>query len=111
MGLGYQVLEAPGPGEARSLAGSYPGQIDLLLSDVVMPGMQGPELAKQILEIRPGIKILYSSGFTQDAKITQSEGVGYLPKPYTLDALARAVRSVLDNERLWVEAGADATEE
>ena len=111
MHLGYQVLEAPGPGEARSLAGSYPGQIDLLLSDVVMPGMQGPELASQILEIRPEIKILYSSGFTQDAKITQSEGVGYLPKPYTLDALARAVRSVLDNERVWAEAGADATEE
>ena len=94
--LGYQVLEAPGPAEARAIAGSYPASIDLLLTDVVMPGTQGPELAAQIRELRPSIRILYTSGFTQDARITQDDVTGYLPKPYSRDDLAVAIRQLLD---------------
>jgi CheY-like chemotaxis protein len=98
MDLGYAVLEASKASDALALAGSYPGKIELLLSDIVMPGMQGPDMARRVMELRPGIRVLYSSGFTQDASVGRGDGSsGYLPKPYTRETLARSVRGVLDN--------------
>jgi two-component system cell cycle sensor histidine kinase/response regulator CckA len=96
-GLGYRVLEASGGAEALELALSYAGPIDILVTDVVMTGMQGPELVADLARIRPETKALLCSGFPGAA----STGVGALPdlpllnKPYTRESLAMAVQEVL----------------
>lgn len=96
-GLGYTVLEASSGAEALSVVGSFEGSIDLLLSDVVMPGMQGPELARRLSELRPGLRVLYCSGFHQNPAATDgASGSAYLAKPYSRESLARAVRASLD---------------
>jgi PAS domain S-box-containing protein len=95
--LGYSVLEASSGADALSLAGAYPGRIDLLMSDVVMPGLQGPEVAERLRELRPGIRIVFSSGFTGSTTLgADGSSDGFLPKPYTRETLAREVRRVLD---------------
>jgi signal transduction histidine kinase len=96
--FGYTVLEAEGPVEALRLASEHPGPIDLLLSDVIMPGMRGPELAQQILGKRPGIKILLMSGYVDDAGLHAMSGLSdaaMIAKPFTHEELARKVREVL----------------
>jgi two-component system cell cycle sensor histidine kinase/response regulator CckA len=97
-GLGYNVLEAPDGAGALVLAGSFAGSIDLLLTDVVMPGMQGPELSRKLREMRPGVRTLYCSGFAGDAVLGREDGSrgALLGKPYTRDDLAQAVRTALD---------------
>jgi PAS domain S-box-containing protein len=97
---GYIVLEAPGGAAALALVAAHPGPIDLLVTDVVMPGLQGHQLGKQLRDIRPGLRVLYVSGFTESSVVDQGvvgEGIAFLPKPYTVDALGRAVRLALDN--------------
>jgi CheY-like chemotaxis protein len=97
---GYIVLEAPGGAAALALVAAHPGPIDLLVTDVVMPGLQGHQLGKQLSDIRPGLRVLYVSGFTESSVVDQGvvgEGIAFLPKPYTVDALGRAVRLALDN--------------
>jgi PAS domain S-box-containing protein len=96
---GYLVLEASGGAAALALVATHPGPIDLLVTDVVMPGLQGHQLGKQLSDIRPGLRVLYVSGFTESSVVDQGvvgEGIAFLPKPYTVDALGRAVRLVLD---------------
>jgi PAS domain S-box-containing protein len=96
---GYIVLEAPGGAAALALVAAHPGPIDLLVTDVVMPGLQGHQLAERLSDIRPGLRVLYVSGFTESSVVDQGvvgEGIAFLPKPYTVDALGRAVRLVLD---------------
>jgi two-component system cell cycle sensor histidine kinase/response regulator CckA len=96
---GYHVLEAAGGAEALELARSYCGEIHLLMTDVVMPGISGRELAQQLLDIRPGMKVLYMSGYTDDTVIERGildRGVVLLQKPFTRRGLARKVRELLD---------------
>jgi CheY-like chemotaxis protein len=95
------VLAAHDPDESIGLTAQHTGDIDLLITDVVMPGMGGAELADQIAQSRPLTKILYMSGYTEDA-ITHrgvvSSDVAFLQKPFTPSALAAKVRELLDAE-------------
>jgi PAS domain S-box-containing protein len=96
---GYTVLEASGAAGAAQLAESHPGSIHLLLTDVVMPGRSGREVADALRTHRPGVKVLYMSGYTDDAVVRH--GVleatnAFLQKPFTPLGLARKVREVLD---------------
>ena len=99
--LGYRVLAAATPSTALQQAKRHPGKIDLLLSDVVMPELNGCELAQQITRLRPGIRCLFMSGYTADF-ITDHElsqaTVHFLAKPFSLSALAEKVRLVLDHQ-------------
>ena len=98
-GNGYHVLEAIEGREAMRVSEHYGGPIHLLLTDVVMPGMSGCELVKTLAPLRPEMKVLYMSGYTDDA-ITGHGNLGrgstFLQKPFTLDCLARKVRGALD---------------
>jgi len=95
---GYQVLEAEN-GEAGMVAAArHQGKIDLVITDVVMPGMGGREMVKRLIESRPGTKVLYLSGYTEDAIVSDGsieKGTAFLQKPFTLQSLSRKVREVL----------------
>ena len=99
---GYLVMEAPDGIQGMKVAESFEGKIDILITDVAMPGMSGHELAKRVAASRPGIKILFLSGYTEDAIIHEGvldPGTAFLQKPFTLQALARKVREVLHGEQ------------
>jgi PAS domain S-box-containing protein len=97
---GYRVLEAANPGEALLHAERYAGPIHLLLTDVVMPGMTGPELAARIKPLRPAMVVVFMSGYSERAIADRLELAGtYLPKPFSPEALATKVRSVLGSPR------------
>jgi YesN/AraC family two-component response regulator len=96
---GYRVLEAENAALALALARAHQGTIHLLLADVVMPGGSGRDLARQLAEVRPETRVLYVSGYTDDAIVHHGmlePGLNFLPKPFTPAALARKVRDVLD---------------
>ncbi len=98
---GYAVMEAHDGVSGLRVAEEFKSKIDILITDVVMPGMSGRELAKRITAVRPGIKVLYLSGYTEDAIIHEGVlevGTAFLQKPFTLQALARKVREVLMGE-------------
>ena len=95
---GYKVLEAAHGRAAIELAGQHPGTIDLLLTDVIMPGMTGKELAVALSLIRPDMKVLFISGYSGDVIAKRGvldDDVAYLPKPFTPSVLAAKVREVL----------------
>jgi two-component system, cell cycle sensor histidine kinase and response regulator CckA len=95
----YTVLVAGTPGEALEIAAQYEGRIDLLLTDVVLPGQTGPRLAEILLRERPGLPVLYMSGYTDDAIVRNgqlSPDTEFLAKPFTPDTLHRRVRQILD---------------
>jgi CheY-like chemotaxis protein len=99
---GYQVLSAPSGADALQAAARQNGRVDLLLTDVVMPGMTGPELARQFGRQFPGIPILYMSGYTDDAlgkHGVRGKAARVLQKPFTHDSLARAVQEALKPAR------------
>jgi len=95
---GYTVLLAESPDAAEQIAGSYPGPIHLMLTDVVMPGMRGPELAERLLRLRPDLRVLYMSGYTDNAIAHHrflDAGTEFLQKPFTPLALMQKIREVL----------------
>lgn len=98
---GYQVLTANTPVEAIRLVEDYPGDIDLLMTDVVMPEMNGRDLAKRILSFYPSIKCLFTSGYTANVIAHHGvldEGVHFLQKPFSLKDLTVKVRAALENQ-------------
>jgi len=100
--LDYQVSTAHDGPSALELSARHGGGIDILVTDVVMPGMSGRELAERLAPERPSMRVLYTSGYTDDAMVRQgvlSAGVAFLQKPFVPDTLARKVREVLDGEQ------------
>ena len=98
--LGYSVLSAPTPGEAISLAQDHNGEIDLVVTDVVMPEMNGRDLVKNLLSRYPNLKHLFMSGYTSDVIAHHGvldEGVNFIQKPFTLDDLVPKIREALDS--------------
>jgi hypothetical protein len=96
---GYLVLQASSAEDAQSICKAHGDQIHLLLTDVVMPHISGPELAKRLLELRPQMKVLCMSGYTDDSIIRHGvyeDRLAFLDKPFTPDSLTLKVRQVLD---------------
>ncbi len=98
---GYKVIEAASGREALRLWDEHKNEIDLVLTDVIMPQMSGPEMANKLKAAHPGLKVIYMSGYAGDviAKHGVSEAsTDFIHKPFTLEVLARKVRSVLDQK-------------
>jgi signal transduction histidine kinase len=96
---GYSVLEASNPSAAIQVCQSHAGLIDALLTDIVMPQMNGKRLSELLLPQRPGMKVLFMSGYTDDAIIRQGileRGISFIQKPFTPAGLAEKLRGVLD---------------
>ena len=98
---GYTVLAASTPGEAMRLAGEHAGEIHLLITDVVMPGMNGRDLAEKLMALNPHLKRLFMSGYTADVVAplgVVEEGVYFIQKPFLAQNLASKVREVLEGK-------------
>ncbi len=97
-GQGYRVLPAHHADQALEIVQLHRGPLDLLLTDVVMPGWNGPRLATAVCQLRPSIRVLYMSGFIDPQRALGGDGIDrpHLQKPFTLIDLAQRVRSVLD---------------
>src|SRR5690606_29202986 len=96
--LGYGVVHARDAAQALEILAAQP-RVDLLFTDIVMPGMDGRRLADRARESRPGLKVLYTTGYTRNAVVHNGvldPGVRFLPKPFTLDQLAATIRAALD---------------
>jgi DNA-binding response OmpR family regulator len=96
--LGYRVLTASHPDDGLALGDEHAEQIDLVLTDVVMPGMNGPEMAKQLVFRHPTLRVLYLSGYDRDTLGplgVPEEGPDFLKKPFTMDALVKRVSGAL----------------
>ena len=99
--LGYNLLTASTPGEAIRLAEEYPGEIHLLMTDVVMPEMNGRDLAKKMLSLYPRLKSLFMSGYTADVIAHHGvldEDVHFIQKPFSRKDIAANVREALDQK-------------
>jgi CheY-like chemotaxis protein len=98
---GYAVLDAPHPAAALTLCAERNAPIDLVVTDVVMPGMNGRELIEQLRLGQPGLRVLFTSGYNADAAVRRgviASEVEYLTKPFTPQALLESVRRVLDSK-------------
>jgi two-component system, cell cycle sensor histidine kinase and response regulator CckA len=96
---GYTVLEAGAGADAVRTVDTHPGPVDLLVTDVVMPDLGGRDLADAVRTRRPGVKVLYVSGYTDDAVVrhgVEAATDAFLQKPFTPLTLARKIRAVLD---------------
>lgn len=99
-GCGYTVLDSGNPLEAIRIADQHKGVLPLLITDVVMPGLSGPALAKRLTATRPEIRVLYASGYADDAVFPHGKlgaNCAFLEKPFTRDDLMRKVRELLDS--------------
>ena len=98
--LGYHVLAASNPGDALRLARTRKDRIDLLITDVIMPEMNGRELAEKMLVLFPGLKVLFMSGYTADVIARRGileEGVHFIQKPFSYREVAKKVRGAMDD--------------
>ncbi len=105
--MGYTVLAASEPAEALRISPEHSGIIDLLVTDVVMPGMSGRQLADRLTAERPGLKVMFMSGYTDNAIVHHGvlePGTAFVQKPFTPDSLTRKVRETLDSARPRAEA-------
>jgi two-component system, cell cycle sensor histidine kinase and response regulator CckA len=96
--FGYSVLPAAGGDEALELAREHPDEIELLLTDIMMPGRNGVEVAQEIVEVRPHIRVFYMSGYADQDLVRQGllkPGTRFLQKPFTPQELAERVREIL----------------
>jgi CheY-like chemotaxis protein len=103
---GYAVLQAADGPSALELLRRHSDPVELLVTDVVMPGMSGPEVAKAVTSMRPGTHVLYISGYTDQAighHGVLEPGIAFLQKPFSADELARKVRAVLDGSTISVD--------
>jgi two-component system cell cycle sensor histidine kinase/response regulator CckA len=100
---GYRVLSAESGEEALRVDAGHDGAIDLLITDVFMADLRGPELAKQLLKLRPGLAVLFMSGYTDEALdghgMQQETKIDFIQKPFSPRALAAKVRDMLDRPR------------
>ncbi len=99
--LGYRVLYASTPSEAIRVAEQWPNPIHLLLSDVILPEMTGPDLARHVLDRHPELRCLYMSGYSGDilsCRGVNREGFGFIQKPFTLSSIAKKIREVLHGD-------------
>ena len=97
--LGYKVLAVSSPEEAVELAAGYTDRIHLLMTDVIMPGMNGRELANKLLSTHPHLKGLFMSGYTADVIADHGvldQGVNFIQKPFNIKDLATVIRDILD---------------
>jgi PAS domain S-box-containing protein len=104
---GYRVLQAADGPSALAASRAYQGELHLLVTDVVMPGMNGRELAERLAAERPGLRVLYVSGYTEHAVVRHGvleKGIAFLSKPFDLRDLTRTVREVLDSGGVGREA-------
>src|SRR5204862_2149088 len=98
---GYKVLEAKSGEAALELIQTADGPIDLLITDVVMPNMDGPALVREVREIHPDMKVIFISGYTEDAfrqRLDTDSDIHFLPKPFSLKQLAGKVKEVISGE-------------
>jgi CheY-like chemotaxis protein len=96
--FGYDVHAASGPKEALALADEDLRSFDVLMTDVVMPGMTGPDLAEKVVAIHPSVRVLFTSGYPEDGAIRAELGTGrtrFIEKPYRSTELAMAMQSIL----------------
>lgn len=95
---GYHVLVAPGGAEALQLSAQHPGPIELVVTDLLMPGMNGDELIRELVRTRPGIHVIYISGYPGPETTLPPEGTGkstFVPKPFTPKEFVEVVRGIL----------------
>jgi two-component system cell cycle sensor histidine kinase/response regulator CckA len=98
--LGYQILSATSGHEALELAGKYPGKIDLLLTDVVMHPLPGPDLAEELIRTRPEMKVIFISGYANPSLAPDgvlTAGTILVNKPFTMKILSAKLREVLES--------------
>lgn len=103
-GEGYQVLQADGSAAALRIFGAKPDVVDLVVSDIIMPGMGGPEMVRGMQSQRPGLKVVFMSGYVDDETVAEELGRGgppLLAKPFTPAELADKVREALEGTRSW----------
>ena len=96
---GYNILETSSPREALIICEKHEEPIQMMVTDVILPEMNGRELAKKITSLYPEIKVVYISGYTDDVIVHHGvlgEGINFLQKPFTVRDLTRKVREVLD---------------
>ena len=95
-GAGYYVLSAGSGAEALAASDAFPGPIDLLVTDVVMAGMNGPAVADALRRRRPDLKVLFTSGHPEDLVAQKGAGADFLPKPFTRTTLLACVARLLE---------------
>ena len=98
---GYSILEARNGAEALEIGKEFSGPIDLLITDMVMPQMSGRELAAHLAPMRPRMRVLLMSGYTEEAIVRQgvlAPGTAFLEKPFTPDAVGKKIRELLDEK-------------
>jgi two-component system, cell cycle sensor histidine kinase and response regulator CckA len=101
-GAGYRLLQAANGMEALTLVGSYVGRVDLLVTDLRMPGIGGLEVARRLRQERPGLAVIYMSGYANGAEVEEAQaerGTELIPKPFPPDVLLKCARRILDARR------------